>query len=96
MGQDVIKWLAQTAGVRHPVISTIIVMLLFGVAWNIFVSFVKATEQKATATPPSITQTTKDASCSNIVVTGGNAAVACPSENGKTDDTKRQKPSPQK
>jgi hypothetical protein len=82
--QDFLKWFAQNAGVKHPIVSTAIVMVLAAVAWNIFVVY--ANGSKAEGSQTSVTQEAGDAKCSNIVATGGSVSVACAPENGKADD----------
>jgi hypothetical protein len=85
---DFFKWLAQNAGVKHPIASTVIAMVLAGVAWRAFVFYVAGTASPSSQ--PRVTQTASDAQCTNVVVTGGSASVACSSEKGKTDDTEKK------
>ena len=85
-------WLAQNVGVKHPVISTVAVMIIAGIGWNVFVRYVVGT--KSEGSQPSITQKAGDAQCSNIVVTGGSVSATCPTGNGKTDDTEKKDAAP--
>lgn len=86
--KDFFGWLAQNVGVKHPIISTVVVMILAGFAWNVFVRYAASTKSEGSQT--FITQKAGDAQCSNIVGTGGSVSVACPTEDGKTDDTENK------
>jgi hypothetical protein len=93
--KDFLNWIAQNFGVKHPIISTMVVMVLAGVGWNVFVRYVVGTKSEPIQ-PATITQTSGNAACSNIVNTGGSVSTSCSSENGKNNDAKKDSSLPSK
>lgn len=85
---EFLKWIAQNFGAKYPYLSTGLAMLLAAVFWQVFVQF--ATRSVSTSSQPQITQTSKDAPCSNIVVTGGSASANCSTGEEGTDDAEKK------
>jgi hypothetical protein len=83
----VLKFLVGGVGVKHPILSTVIVMILFGGAWYGLVCYYRS-EQMAVPPSPSLVpvpaqvKTAVDSPCSNNSVTaGGTVSIECPPSN---------------
>jgi hypothetical protein len=83
----VLKFLVGGVGIRHPILSTVIVMILFGGAWYGLVCYYRS-EQIAVPPSPSLApvptqvKTAIDSPCSNdSVMAGGTVSIECPPSN---------------
>lgn len=84
---EFIKWIAQNLGVKYPIISTVVVMILAAIGWRSFVHYVS---RDSHPTAGSIVQESgSSVGCSNIVASGS-ASVNCSASEGQKVDNKDQ------
>lgn len=89
----ILKFLVGGVGVKYPILSTLVVMIVFGAAWYALVCYYKSELKAVPLPPPSAlgsptpAKTAMDSPCSNDSVTaGGNVSIACSPSNDKKQE----------